>query len=180
MKILSPKEVTDRKQAELVKDIARTKDVKETLETMTSNLAEAEAKFNMALANQRIRWSIEEGDHIKRIKDLEENVKVLEAKKKEALIPIVEREEKSYDLLNAAELTFNEAIKKNNQAEKIGEDNERTADLLQDKLDGVYEKETELEEREKKVLVREMAVEKERDLIKKLSAELSIKLTNLN
>lgn len=179
MKLLSPKEVTDKKQAELVKDITRTKEVKTELEKKTSELAQVNAQFDVALAGQRMRWASEETEALHRLDAIKHEVEVLEKRKIELLSPIEEREKKSYDLLNAAESTFTEAQKKMQAVETIGEENERTAELLEDKLDGVYEKETELEEREKKVTVRELAVEEERALIKQLSSELSIKLTNL-
>lgn len=179
MKLLTPKEVADRKQAETAKDIIRTKEVKETLESLTKDLNETEARFNVALANQRIRWVKEEEGYLERLSSLKKEIDVLEKQKKEACIPIEERERKSYDLLNAAESAFKESLEKGKKADERMNEVEQMADMLQKKLDDVYEKETELEEREKKVLVRELAVEDERKMISHLSAELSTKLQKL-
>lgn len=179
MKILSPKEISDKKQAELAKDIKRTKEVTEVLERKTKELAEIEAKFNVALSNQRVRWSMEEGEYLKKIEVLQKEIKEKEIQKDTLLSPIVEREKKSYDLLKEAEKAFNEAQDKYHESEKLKEENEINADLLEEKLDQVHERENDLENREQKVSIREKASEEERAMIKNLSAELSIKLQNL-
>lgn len=179
MKLLSTKEIQDKKAAELSKDISRTESVKKALETATNELNETNARFNLALANQRVRWTQEEKEALDQVALVTEEIKVLEIKKKELCIPIEEREKKSYALFTEAEKVLAEAHSKFKEAERLQQENERTTELLQEKLDGVYETESSLEEREKKVYIRELAIEEERDSIRKLSQELSIKLNNL-
>ncbi len=179
MKLLSVKEVTDKKQAELQKEIVRGKETKEYLEKLTRDLAETEARFNMVLANQRIRYAQEEEEHLKKMDGLRAEIKILEDKKKEIEVPMEKREKKSYDLLNAAEKTFDEALEKTRKADERKAEVEETASLLQIRLDDVSDRETDVLEREQKVQIREEAVNAEREMISKLSSELSIKLQNI-
>lgn len=179
MKLLTPKEVVDRKQAEVVKDISRTESVKKALDTVTGQLNESEARFAMALSNQRVRWSREEQEATNRIKELNEEIKTLEDKLKTSIVPIEEREKKSYALFIEAEKVLADAHSKLHESEQIKESNSVNEDLLMDKLDSFHEKQQDLDLRESKLIVREKAVEEERAVIRNLSKELSIKLTNL-
>lgn len=156
MKLLSQKEVQDRKQAEITRDIGRTQEVKEVLETVTKQLEEANAKFNVVMANQRIRWALEEEEHIKKILSLKKELALLESRKQD--VPYEIDEVKSYD--------------KDTEADEI-------ADLLQDKLDDVSEREQSLDEREQLLFIREKACREERDMIARISKELSINLPKI-
>lgn len=179
MKLLSPKEVTDRKQAEVIKNVARTELVQEALNSKIKELEEAEARFNLALAGQRIRWSQEEEAALQKINELRGEIVALEKKKKELLVPIEEREKKSYALFIEAEKALDVARQNVQDTEKLKTEQELVADTLQDRLDNVSLREADLDLREKKLVVRELAVEEERGNIRKLSSELSIKLQNL-
>lgn len=180
MKLLSTNEVKDRKQAEITRDIARTTETKEALQTVTDQLNITNAKFNVALAQQRVMWANEEKKCMERIGGLTEEIRQLEIKKKEALIPIEEREKKAYALFTEAEKVFNDAVQKEGDA--IDRENEANdqIEMLQEKLDTLSEREQDVVLREQKVLIREKAVEDERIMIKDMSADLSIKLKDLS
>ena len=172
MQLLSVKELSNKRESESLKDIERTKLTKEQLNFVTKSLEDAEAKFNLALANQHIRWKQEEEEAVKRIEELNKEIKELEVKKTSILVPIEEREKKSYDLLIEAEKTFNEALGKQKYNDEI-------TILLEEKLDSLHELETSLEEREKVLQVKEKANEDQRLIIKNLSDGLSNKLSKL-
>lgn len=172
MKLLSVKELSEKRESERLKDIERTRLVKEQLNSVTKSLEEAEAKFNLALANQHIRWKQAEEEAIKRIEDLNKEIKELELKKESILVPIEEREKKSYDLITEAEKTFNKALEKQKYNDEI-------TVLLEEKLDSLHEFEINLEEREKTLQVKEKANEEQRLIIKNLSDSLSNKLSKL-
>lgn len=172
MQLLSVKELSNKREFERLKDIERTKLTKEQLNFVTKSLEDAEAKFNLALANQHIRWKQAEEEAIKRIEELNKEIKELEVKKTSILVPIEEREKKSYDLLIEAEKTFNEALEKQKYNDEI-------TILLEEKLDSLHELETSLEEREKVLQVKEKANEDQRLIIKNLSDGLSNKLSKL-
>ena len=180
MQLLSVKELSNKRESESLKDIERTKLTKEQLNFVTKSLEDAEAKFNLALANQHIRWKQEEEEAVKRIEELNKEIKELEVKKTSILVPIEEREKKSYALFAEAEKLHQELIEQKNinNDEKIKTD--ETCRLLEEKLDKVSEKEVELDQREKEIIVKERAIEAQRTMIKDISAELSIKLNNLN
>lgn len=179
MKLNSPKEITDRKQAEIIKDIARTKEVKEELNKAIKELEETDAKFKLALSNQRVRWAKEEEQALDELNKIKIEIEVSERKKKEMFVPIEEREEKSHNLFIEAERTYQNARHELHLSEQAKEKNEEMSTLLQEKIDDISDRETDLALREQKVIVREKAVEEERAQIKNLSSELSIKLTNL-
>ncbi len=179
MKILTQKEITDKKQSQVERDIIRAKETKEVLEKVTQDLAETEAKFNVALSNQRVRWLKEEEEAMDRLNSIRSEISALERENKDKLVLLDEREKKSYSLLIEAEKALDQAHAKEHAAAQELEKQEDLTDLLQNKLDSLSDRETDVEKREQKVTVRELAVEEERALIKKLSSELSIKLTNI-
>ena len=178
MKLQTVKEVTDRKQAEIAKDIARTTQVKEALEKVTKELNESEARFSVALANQRVRWSYEEEKALDRLKSLNKEIEMAEEVKKTSLIPIEEREQKSYALFTQAEVAFKDADIKRGELDSLKAEEEILIETLEEKIDSLTEREQSVSEREQKVLIKEKSLEEERDMIRKLSAELSIKLQN--
>lgn len=179
MKLLSTNEVKDRKQSEITRDIARTTDVKETLEKVTNQLNVVNAEFNVALKKQRVVWLKQEEEALARISALTEEIRQLENKKKEALVPIEDREKKAYALFTEAEKVFNDAVTKEGEATHRENEAAEQIEMLQDKLDALSEREQDVTLREQKVLIREKAVEDERIMIKDLSADLSIKLKDL-
>ena len=87
MKLLTPQEVKDRKQAEIARDITKTENIKKALEKSTNQLNDINAKFKLALAGQHMRWAKEEEEYIKRIEILKDEIKALEEEKR-TIIPI--------------------------------------------------------------------------------------------
>lgn len=179
MKLLSVKEVADKKQAQILKDIDRAKDTEETLKKVTSELEMAEAKFKLALSSQQVRWKQEEDEALLKIAQLGKEIADLEEEKKHILAPIEEREKKSYALFIEAEKALHEARLKQGEVEEIKKKEEEITDLLEEKLDSLSERESQIEDKEQKIIIREKSMLEEREMIKRLSSELSVKLQNL-
>ena len=78
MKLLSTQEVKDRKQAEIARDIGKTENVKKALDKVTTQLNDAEARFNIALAGQRVRWANEEKEYLERLDGIKKEIKSAE------------------------------------------------------------------------------------------------------
>lgn len=155
MDLLSLKQVTDKKQAELSRDIARIEQTKKTLERVTKELNETNARFEVALANQRVRWSIEEGEATHRISGLNKEIKVLEDRKKEALIPIEEREKKSHTLLKESEEILAKAHIKLGEADTKQKEVDELCEIFENKIDSLSSKETDYIERSQRLEVKE-------------------------
>ncbi len=166
MNLLSPKEITDRKQAELQRDIARTESTKDALDKATRKLNETNARFDLMLANQRVRWAKEEEEAMKRQIELRKEIKLLEERRDFLLVPMDERDQKSYDLRIEAEKILAEAVSKKEESEELCE-------KFESKLDDIHEMETDLETRTQKLLVREQANESERQMIISLNKKIT-------
>jgi hypothetical protein len=179
MKILSASEIKQASESERVKDITRTETTKKALAEVQRQLDESEAKFEVALANQRSRWANEEETATRKVLSLAEEIKNLEEKKRLALIPIEREKEIAHNLFIQAESTLQEAKETAKKAEESLQHNQELEVILQEKIDGLSERENKLDYRDRNLVLREEAAIAEREQIKKLSQELSIKLTKL-
>lgn len=166
MKLLSQTEIKQRKDAEIVRDITRLKTTKEALAKSRAELDESNARFEIALANQRRRWIDEESEATKRLESIEKKIKEQEL----ALIPIAEEREKAHNL-------FIDAEKVLSRADKMEEELEQSTLLLEEKLDAVSDFEEELKQREIKLQIKEEAVEERSKVVENLSKELTVKMT---
>lgn len=162
MKLLSPTEIKAAKESELSKDLLRTEAIKTALSSVTSNLDISEAKFEVALTNQRLRWSKEEQEYTSRIRLLEIEVKSLEAARVKALIPIEEEARKAHDLFVEANAKLNTAIAVKKQADDGLVRADDLTELLQSRIDSLSSKESDIELREQKIVIKEEAIDKER------------------
>lgn len=179
MKILSATEIKQAKEVELTKDIVRTESVKNALDKATQQLNETDARFELALANQRTRWAKEEEEATQKILSMQAEVKKLEKLKEQALIPIEKEKELAHNMFKEAEKVLEEARIEKNRADERYEECEELRERLMNRLDEAAERATLLDNREQHILIREEAIDSERDQIKKLSKELSIKLSTL-
>lgn len=178
MKLLTPTEIKASKETELAKDLLRTEAVKSALAAITADLDLTEAKFTVALSNQRIRWAKEEQEASERLQLIEVTINTLQRQRDELNIPIEAEAKKAHDLFTQAEIVLDDARKTQHESEQAKQYNGELAVLLQDKLDDMAERETAVELREQKVAIREQAVDAEREQIKQLSSELLSKLQN--
>lgn len=179
MKILSASEIKQANEAERARDISRTETTRIALTKVQQQLDEAEAKFEVVLANQRKRWSKEEEEATTKILNLTEEVKVLEEKKRVALIPIEREKELAHNLFIQAEASIADAKESAREADKYKQHQQELAETLQKRIDDLTDREEDLKRREGELLIKEQTLTTEKESIKKLSQELSIKLTKL-
>lgn len=179
MKILSPSEVKQANEAERVRDITRTESTKTALTKVQQQLDEVEAKFELALSNQRIRWSKEEEEATTKVLKLTEEVKKLEEQKRLALIPIENEKQLAHNLFIQAEAIISDAKSSAKEAEQQRLNHQKLSDTLQERLDELTDREVDVARRENELILREHSLQLERENIIKLSQELSIKLTKL-
>lgn len=168
MKILSPKEIKDEKTKEFSRDTIRTKTLKETISNLEQELNLVEARFDLTLKNQGVVWSGKETEHLDIINGLKTEIKHLEGERQPLLVPIEYLNKEAHTL-------FSEAEKALERAQGIEEENQNTSDLLQDKLDAISEYESDLKDREYKVISREKEIDERGDILRNLSAELDDK-----
>lgn len=179
MKLLTPTEIKQSSESERTKDIARTTSVKSTLAKAQAELDEVNAKFELALANQQIRWAKEEEEAIKTIASLNEELKTLYKQREVLLIPIDEDRNKAHTLFKEAEKVLEEAKGKDREVNLLKTHWEDMSDLLTSRLDELSDREENLNEREQHIVIREDAIKAEREQIRQLSSELSNKLNKL-
>lgn len=168
MKILHANEVKANKDTQIQRDLIRTKSVKDVLNKEQSKLDMTSATIDVMLAKQQERYAEEEIKHLKRIADLTSETKTLEDKRDELLIPIHLEEEK-------ARIKLEEASKALSQAELLRVSNEENAELLQDKLDNLSEREQKCDTLEQKLLGKQQNIKVQETTITTLSTELSTK-----
>lgn len=170
MKLLTPKEIKDRKAQETARDLIRVKETDEVVRKVNIRLANAEADFETALARHKRQWAEEEIQHSKRVEEMEKEVKELEDKKRQALIPI--------DLYkDQADALFKEATSALSVVKEKERIIEETQDRLEEKLDAVGEREQTLQKDEEKWLIKKQGIEQQAaDVetgIEKLTAEMA-------
>jgi chromosome segregation ATPase len=176
---MSPVEIKQSKESELSKDIMRTQAVKSALERAQVELDNSEAKFNAMLAKQQARWEGANEEAIKKITDLQNEIKDLEKQREQINFPIEEEKKKAHDLFIQAEDTFKLARENITESEKIKANVGEIEQRLTEKLDELSDREQDVKNREDKATVRELACYSEREQIRQLSIELSDKLNKL-
>lgn len=179
LKIFKPEEIKAARETELARDIARTNVVKQTSLEATRQLDDLESRFEIALANQRVRWAKEEEEKTTHLAQLDSEIRAKEKERDELLSPIEEKRKKAENLYQEAEIILESARKAKNEADTIKAENEELQEKLEAKLDEFSEREVDLLQREQKGDIREQSLIAERESIKRLSKELFDKL-NLN
>ena len=128
-------------------------------------MAEAEADFASVLARHRITWAEEEREHDERMRQMQKEVSVLEDRKKQALIPLEIYKVQADTLLKEAQ----EALQRTKEKELK---NEEIAELLQDRLDEVGEKESDVQSLESRLLSKQKGIEDQAEQVKAASQQL--------
>lgn len=170
MKLLTPQQLNDKKEADKVRDLIRTKEMADQATKTRKELANAEADFNQALARQRHQWALEVEQKEQVLRELKHEVEELEDRKAKALIPIDSYKEQVDQLLLLAKIAMGKADAK-------AEENEDLAERLQDKLDEAGAKlqdaqllEAKLKQREYGITIQgQQVVEGHKDLNKKIA-----------
>lgn len=158
MKLFTPtqtKTLYTNKQAEDIEKIAY---LTKTLNGLQRQINDANEQFNKRLAEQRTLYSGEKEKYQQELKDLQEEVVKLRKERKKLLEPI------SKTLLET-ENTLQEAKKRAQTLESRENELTDTIEKLQAKLDDVGQREMDIQERAKKLKIREEATEKEAKMV---------------
>ena len=165
MKLLTPNQVRDTKNEHLAREVLRAKETSEQILKINKKMAEAEADFASVLARHRITWAEEEREHDERMRQMQKEVSVLEDRKKQALIPLEIYKVQADTLLKEAQ----EALQRTKEKELK---NEEIAELLQDRLDEVGEKESDVQSLESRLLSKQKGIEDQAEQVKAASQQL--------
>lgn len=170
MKILEPKQVSQGKALELTRDSAKLTTVREALKSEQSRLDDVEARFDIALSNQRVRWANEEKEATERISALLDHIRDLEQQRNRLLVPIDIERQRAHTLLKDAETALLDA-------NKAKDENECAAETLQKRLDDVSERELLSKDREQRLDTREMLVKSKEERASSMWAEIASEQT---
>lgn len=166
MKLFTSEEIKSSKATELARDVMRTSDIKKALDKARTELNNVNAQFEVALANQRVKWISEEEVALGKIRDLETELKVLERRKQQALIPIDLYQQRVDNINKEANDKLKSATDKQFYVDELSE-------KLEEKLDEVSEKDQSLQKREENLFVKEKAVQMQEEGNKKMSQEIN-------
>lgn len=169
MKLLAPVETKDLKQAEVNRELLRTQEMQKVADKTRKELANAEADFKQALVRQREEWIKHEEEHEERVQQMSHEIKVLEKRKEQALIPINIYKDQ-------ADLLMSTAQDVKNRAESHEKEVELLQELLEEKLDKVGQKEQDLTRLEKQLLVKQTGLVQQTDLVKEKTELLNQKM----
>ena len=166
LKLYTAEEIKSSKATELARDVMRTSDIKKALDKARTELNNVNAQFEVALANQRVKWISEEEVALGKIRDLETELKVLERRKQQALIPIDLYRQRVDNITKEANDKLKSATDKQIYVDELSE-------KLEEKLDEVSEKDQSLQKREENLFVKEKAVQMQEEGNKKMSQEIN-------
>ena len=166
LKLYTAEEIKSSKATELARDVMRTSDIKKALDKARTELNNVNAQFEVALANQRVKWISEEEVALGKIRDLETELKVLERRKQQALIPIDLYQQRVDNINKEANDKLKSATDKQIYVDELSE-------KLEEKLDEVSEKDQSLQKREENLFVKEKAVQMQEEGNKKMSQEIN-------
>lgn len=171
MKLFSANELKQKKDLDMTREVLRTQEMQKVADKARKEMSNSEADFKEMLAKNKEKWSQEELEHAQRVKEMEAEVKVLENKKQQALIPIEIYKDSANELMK-------EAARLIGVAKQHEDENEELKENLEDKLDDVGDREIKVSDRESKVLLREQGSLLQNQQIiegvKKLSKEMSL------
>lgn len=166
LRLLTPSQAQSqaRKQSEV--DTSRAVTVAEQVAQKYRELSQAERDFDESMQRQRTQWAIERQQQELVILELTKKVEVLEARKKEALVPLATRK-KELD-------TRDTAITKREELLSLKEvDFEESRELLLRRLDEVSEREQRLNEISTSLSRKEEGIKQQTADIQKNSANLT-------
>lgn len=166
LKLYSAEEIKTSKASELARDIMRTADIKKALDKARTELNDTNDSFEIALANQRVKWLGEQEKATLEIGHLIHEVEVLKKQREQLLIPIDLDRKRVDNIIIEANNLMSKALDKQ-------KDNDDISEKLQDRLDEVSEKEQSLQTREEHLFAREKGCTNQEEIIKKNSQALT-------
>lgn len=155
LKLFTPQEAKSANSAQNTRDVLRTREIKKMMEKSHTELAKYEADFSAMIARHKEKWAQEEQNHAIRTAEMGQEVRALEERRKDALIPIEIEKQK-------ADTMIDEATKRLGEVEKKERDNDELKDVLMQRIEDVSERESAVKDEEEKILEMRRGVELER------------------
>lgn len=163
LKLFTPTEAKTQNSAQNTRDVLRTREIKKLVDKSHSDLAKHEADFAAMLARHKEKWAEEEEAHAIRISEMGQEIRILEERRKDALIPI-EIEKKKADTM------IDEAVKRLEEVENREKECAVLGDVLTERLEEVTERESTVSDEEAKIVEMRRSAELEKE-----TAELNTK-----
>jgi hypothetical protein len=166
MKLLSTFANKDKQQEEISRKILRTQEVDELASKANARLARSESDFAEAMAKSKEKWALWVEYQQNESKALESEVKALEERKKQALIPISMYKEEVDKTMQEAQEIVKRAMEKEEQADYLTE-------KLENKLSEVADRENIVLDSEKRLEVAKQGLQSQQESTKEGVRRLS-------
>jgi hypothetical protein len=166
MKLLSFVQTKDSQQKEQALKVMRAQEIEELASKANAKLARAEADFQSTLAKNRAKWALEEEEHAERLKAMEDELKPLEERKRQALIPLQLYKERADEMLQEAKDILVKAQEKEAQADFLQE-------KLEDKLTSVADREQTVTKEEQRLIIAKEGIQIQQEQIKANAEKLT-------
>ena len=156
-----------------VRDTDRTRSIRlqEEIAKKYRELEEAERFFNETLQQHREIWKDEESKHLDKVQEIRDEVDALEARKREALIPLTERKR----ILDTRDSALDE---REASLDARSVDLERGAESLQQRIDEVSEREIRATEVSEALSRQKLGIDLQRQEMQQHSGQMSIALSD--
>jgi len=169
MKLMPSPQAKQAVDSQTQQDLIRASEAKLELRNALNELNQAESSFKLALVNQHIHQMNEETQNNEVKKALLDEIKVLEKRREQLLIPIEEEKQKAHNILTSAE-----EIKQKNLATEVAL--EQKAELLENKLDDVSEQLEIIVTRTVGLDQRELGIKKQAEMTKNFCDDMTSKI----
>lgn len=169
MQLFTPKQNTQESQKKKDEYIVQISYLERTLEVLRKRLNTENENFENRLKSQRDLYSLEKINLQEEIKVLSLELAVLEKKRAEKMVPV-------NMLKKAEEMTLKKLEKQVREAENREYEAEKNFLFYQGKLDDISEKQSIIEENERKLTLRGQAIQAEADMVSNGHKDLNIKM----
>ena len=169
MKLLTPAVTKSGQSAQTDREIIRTQEVLKASDKARKEMANAEADFKQMLLGQKARWMREEEEHSIKAKEMEAEIRDLENRREQAMIPVKFMQDEANKQFQIAQVATKLAQGRMEEAEAYQE-------ALEDKLDAVGQREQDVIAKEKQLDVKESILQSQEEMTTKGTADLIQKL----
>jgi hypothetical protein len=173
MKLMSPFVSRDKQQEEQTRKILRIQEIEDLSKKANAKLANVEADFANSLAKNREKWAIEVEEKQKMMEEMDQEIKKLEDRKIQALIPVELDKKRILKELKDSKVTFERLKKKEITVDKL-------SDILGQKLTDCEDREHLIEIEEQKQKIARQGIESQQNTTKLGAEKLSKEIIAFN
>lgn len=173
LKLFTVPEIQKNKQAQITRDILRNQEVQKVTHETQYRLSKMEADFADSLAKMKERQASEEEKHSIRLSEMDKEVKELQNKKEQALIPIEIEKKKADTILEQVEKRLIHVQEKELE-------NENLKEVLLKRLDDVLDREVAVFDEEERIKSLRESIKLEKEQTEKNTKNLSESILKFN